>query len=1154
MTRALISLLLIALTSTALAQGPAPRTPVKPEQEGNVPAQAPVTTPTPAPVTTPPPAPVTPPARTEAQPRPAATTTPLEATTATCATLDLNAGALLEVPSGSELELATPIPWSEFEVAGNLVDRREVVHALLEPTMNQLRTSLSISTLPQLAALTARFGYQLIRHDTVDMPNGTRLVLYLAPLPLVRRVDINIDQGLFDKLLEDDLRRRLGTRPGVYLPWEPVRRQCVMLDEKQRIEKFLYDEGYFGDIEEKRDGRKRKENVSVYTALERASATVYIKVNLGDKYTLGRVRIACPQGYERRKGRCIDPATDKPFVLPVTEEEIRKLFEHKRCLLGICSGKARFTYEQYQKDIQKLRERFHELGFPGVRITSSELAGSIDRDTHEVNPILTIDPRRQIDVEFEGYDPDVVSEEQLRKQLTFYEAGSADEVETIESARALTTYLQTRGFFDAKVTSSRERVNEEPAPGSNGTGMHLDRIKFYIDMGNRRRVERVEFVPDEKQRKIKDAKLQELIATRAGTIGGAFLGTIASATSPELIADQERIKEAYRREGYPDAHVYPTVSTSPIGLGIGNAALTAALLGVDDGDNLYVRFKIEEGPPTLLTRIVVQLEGGGQPDSALCAELLGELARALKKQQIALPTDKDKCATTIQDLPFRADDVAATRDQLRDAMLRNGRYRARVEYTPVPIGPQRMEARYTVKNVAPLKLGKVIIRGNFRTRQRIIYEQLNFDEGQLLTTDRLAEGARRLRSMGLFEAVNLDMPDLDCEEGLQCGSDVINAVVRVEERYDHSAEIGVEVGYSQQPELFVTLHPIMPNIRGSGLRFEVSGTYGQKLQELDARLRAPQYLIQSLTSIDFSVELSGLYRKQDTPRFGELTTIGAGLALSRTWWQRQRSVDPRHSAAVITGGPFYDFRVRSRNVDAFRPIGADMDESQVAISTRTGAIGVRFELENRVDRDGQLQPLAPEEGWHAEASFLWASPIWLGQDRFLKTSASISKFQTFLKYITVRADARYDHGIPLGGAVLLPEVERFFAGGDNTVRGYADDRMETEIVQVAVPPLDNVTQIRVIPAARNIRALGSLDAQARIWNVMAGAMFVDAGLLTNQWSTVTLDDIRPSVGMGLRALTPFGIGALEYAIPLRPRLGDDPRGRIHFYFAARAQF
>jgi outer membrane protein assembly factor BamA len=154
----------------------------------------------------------------------------------------------------------------------------------------------------------------------------------------------------------------------------------------------------------------------------------------------------------------------------------------------------------------------------------------------------------------------------------------------------------------------------------------------------------------------------------------------------------------------------------------------------------------------------------------------------------------------------------------------------------------------------------------------------------------------------------------------------------------------------------------------------------------------------------------------------------------------------------------------------------------------------------------------------------------------------------------LRTDLRYDHGIPFGGEVLLPEVERFFAGGDSTVRGYADDRMKTEIIQVGVPPLDNVSQIRVNPAGGNIRVIGSLDAQVPIWKLLAGALFTDAGLITNEWGKTQLDDIRPSVGMGLRALTPFGIGALEYAIPLRPQLGDDPRGRIHFYFAARAQF
>lgn len=1147
MTRALISLLLIALASTALAQPVAPQTPVKPEQEGAVPAPTPVTTQTTAPVTTQTPAPVTTPPTPTVTAEPGtqtrkvrAVTTPTEATLASCQPLDLTPGALIDLPAGSELDLATPIPWSEFEVAGNLIDRRDVVHALLEPTMNQLRTSLSIATLPQVAALTARFGYQLERHDTIDLPQGTRLVLYLAPLPLVRRVDVSIDQGLFEKLLEDEVRRRMGLRAGVYLPSEPIRRQCAMLEEKRRIAEFLFDEGYF------------EAQVNAYTALNKSSATVYLSVELGKKFTLGEVVIACPPGFERRKGRCVDTATNAVYTFAVPEQEIKELFEHEQCTLGVaCFDEARFTREQFQKDIQTLRALFHERGYPGVRITlASDLRSSFDRAENEVNPVLMIDQRRQIQVEFEGHDRDAISDDQLRKQLTFFEAGSADDVETAESARAITTYLQTRGFFDAHVTWTRERKDVEPRPGTKDPGVHFDRIVFRIDQSRRRRVESVEFVGNN-HAKLTDAKLQELIATKPGTIGGAFLGTVASATSPELIDDQERIKEAYRRAGYPDAHVYPSVSPNPAGLD--NAALTAALLGVDDGNDLHVRFTIDEGPPTLMTRVVIQLDGGGQPDPALCAELLGALARELKHPPLALPTDKDKCATTIKDFAFRADDVAGARDKLRESMFEHGRARAHVEYAAVPIGPQRIEARYTVRDVTKLRLGKVVIRGNFRTRNRIIYDQLDFDEGDLLTTDTLANGARRLRNMGLFEAVNLDMPDLDCEQGQQCSSEVINAVLRVEERYDHKAEISVEGGYSSVNGPFATLRPTLPNMFGLGLRLELEGTWGLKLKEANARFIIPQYLRSFPPArLGFRTELNGLYRIQQTDRFGELTTQGAGLAFSRTWsWQR---TETRTARAITLVLPEYLFRLRSRNVDALRPIGADMDESQVAISTRTGSVGARLEYENRVDRAGQLSPLAPEDGWHAELTGAYASPYLFGQDTFVKLSASVSKFHPLGEHIVVRADARYDHGIPLGGAVLLPEVERFFAGGDNTVRGYSDDRMETEIIQVAVPPLDNVSQIRVIPSNRNIRALASIDGQARIWKIMAGALFADAGLLTNQWSTVTVDDIRPSVGMGLRALTPFGIGALEYAIPLRPRLGDDPRGRIHFYFAARAQF
>jgi outer membrane protein assembly factor BamA len=392
---------------------------------------------------------------------------------------------------------------------------------------------------------------------------------------------------------------------------------------------------------------------------------------------------------------------------------------------------------------------------------------------------------------------------------------------------------------------------------------------------------------------------------------------------------------------------------------------------------------------------------------------------------------------------------------------------------------------------------------------------------------------------------------------------VINAVVRVEERYDHRLGIQLEGGWSYVNSWFGTLRAIQRNLFGVGVSLTLSGTLGRKLTELEAQLKFPAWLSHYWMPIfpEFTTLLTGLYRKQDTERFGLLTTEGATVEFS---WTSSRPRTDEHVARVYRIGPSYAFRVRSRNVDALRPIGADMDETQVAVSTRTGALGVGAEIEQRVDRNGQIAPLAPEDGFRLEANLSFASPYLFGQDTFVKASASASKFIPIGKNVVLRGDLRYDHGIPLGGAVMLPDVERFFAGGDNTVRGYAEDRLKTEVIQVGLPPFDNVSQIRVIPAGGNIRVLGSLDAQVRIWKVFAGAMFTDAGLVTNRWDTVEVNrkwgfvpdipELRPSVGMGLRALTPFGIGALEYAVPLRPQLGDDPRGRIHFYFAARAQF
>ncbi|HEY1550200.1 MAG TPA: POTRA domain-containing protein [Kofleriaceae bacterium] len=1039
---------------------------------------------------------------------------PQTADRATCLRLDTTPGALLESTQGSVAGgLDTPIPWSEFSIAGDLVDDAATVHALLEPTMAQLQTTLSAARWRDVAAVTTKLGYQLVGH----LVQGTKLVLHLAPLPMVREVGIDVPQHWYEKLLDEEIRRRLRARRGVYLPWEPLRRQCALDDERARIEDYLHDEGYA-------DAR-----VQIVATVARTSARLRVHVDLGPEYVQGHITI-------------INPNPDVPLALSGTE--IEAPFKHKKtCIVeSLCFGTTRFTRTQHTDDVQKLKELFHAHGYPSVRVVSSyDPKLSFDRRTHTVPITLTIDQRRSIDVRFDGVDSDALPDDELKKQLTFDAAGSSDDVEAATSAKALVVYLQGRGYFDARVTVERTRYPD------------YDLIQFHIDPGPTREVREVRF---EGNHVLDNNTLAGLVATKAADFSNSLFGNNVAETSAQLANDVARIQDAYRRAGYRQAQVTASAATTRDGLD--SSALGAALVLADVGHDLYVRFHIDEGPPTLLARIELELDVPKDQKVALCGLLLGELSDELGTPSIAIPQPSADglCVATAGNgaFPFKEDDVANTQDRLRDFLFKRARPRAIVEYEARAAGGGRVTAHYKVRGATPVKLGHFIVRGNFHTHLSIIEKELRLKPGDPLTSDALAEGARRLRNTGLFDAVNIDLPDLCTAQsapGSCDGGNTVDAVVRVEERYDFTSQLDINGGYSSYNGLFGGITWAQRNLFGYGLGFVATTTYGTKITDLEATFTIPKYLVPDWSPFDFRTDITGLYKQQITPEFGLLTTEGFTVAFQHQSVRQRTAVQ---NARSITYGFEYDYRLRTRQVDALRPIGVDSDESQVAVGTRTGSVGFTVDYEARVDRRGNLAPLASEDGYRLEGSVMYASPDLLGQDEFFKVSASGSKFLPIGQNLIVRFDLRYDEGFPLGGASLLPEVERFFAGGDSTVRGYNDDSMATEIVQVKVPPLGNLSQIRVIPAGGDIRLLSSVDAQVRIWKVLAGAVFTDAGMISNEWSTVTESSIRPSVGTGLRVLTPFGIAALEYAVPLRPNLGDDPRGRIHFYFAARAQF
>ena len=1016
--------------------------------------------------------------------------------------------------------VAPPATWSDFDLAGTLIDPEPTVRALMTPAMTRNR-ALTDSAREEIAEAAGEFGYHLVGLGTREAAGGqTRAVVHLAPKPIVRYIKVSVAQSVFSQLLDDEIRRRMTKRVGGYLPWDPTARACELWRETVNIEGFLRDEGYF------------EARATIEQRVSGAAVILDVNVDPGPAYTIDVDRIGIIE----------------VGALQVRSDEIRAQFRHRgRCILGpvLCFGKPRFTLAQYQSDLENVVKLFQARNYPAVRVRSDfDPRTSFDRRTKKVRFSLTIDPRRGLDVQFVGYDPNTVTVEQLKKQLTFNQAGSTDDLEAAESARAIAAYLQSRGYFDARVTWNHERF---PI---------IDHILYRIEQGGTRVVRSVAFSGN---RTVSADELADAIGTKPARFSRSLFGASAAVTSKMLDEDVARIKDLYRAKGYRDVDVQASVATDPTALG--SAALTAALASAGRGAGLHVRFAIYEGQPTLLGEVRVDLGDRGDAvttpeERALCRQALADLAELYRYPGFATPTRDDRCAALASGVLFHEADAVATRDALRDRLYAHGRPRADVEYQTVPIGTRVVAAQYRLRNTQELAIGKVVIRGNFRTREWIIRDALRFREGAPLTRDALGDAVRRLRNTTLFDAVNIKMLELDKTSG-----GAVNTAVEVTERYGF-AQVELEAGYSSFNGAFVKLIPSFKNLLGLGLALDLAGTLGFDLGELadnnapelrqlaaEATLRIPPWLPGSL---GFQRELTAFHREQDTPRFGPLTTTGLTATLSRTW-ERQRL--GRRPARAITTGLHYDFRRRERNVDALRPIGADDDESQVPITTLTGSVGATFEWEQRVDRRGTLSPLAPEAGFRFDGQVSFASPYLGGQDTFIKVSAAGSRYWSLGAHLVLRADLRYDQGFPLRGAALLPEVERFFAGGDATVRGYEDERLATEVIQVGVPPIDNVSQIRILPAGGNIRTLGSLDAQLRIYKFVATALFVDAGMIANQWNTVTLDDVRPAAGIALvRLVTPFGIGALERAVPLQPRLGDNPRGRWHLSFAARAQF
>jgi outer membrane protein insertion porin family len=188
-----------------------------------------------------------------------------------------------------------------------------------------------------------------------------------------------------------------------------------------------------------------------------------------------------------------------------------------------------------------------------------------------------------------------------------------------------------------------------------------------------------------------------------------------------------------------------------------------------------------------------------------------------------------------------------------------------------------------------------------------------------------------------------------------------------------------------------------------------------------------------------------------------------------------------------------------------------------------------------VRRDTRDYFLFPTQGSLLEASYSVGVPVLGGTEKFHKVVLSASKYvkDTYFDTGTVfSAKGTLGFVEPYGGA-QVPLDERFFVGGDFTIRGY--DYGMAGTLDVNNQPIGSTKQL-----------FFNFEVSYPLHRVFYVALFFDTGLGAEDWRDFDPRNWRGGYGVGIRFVTPIAPIRIDWAFKTRKVPGDRSPSRIHF--------
>ncbi len=486
---------------------------------------------------------------------------------------------------------------------------------------------------------------------------------------------------------------------------------------------------------------------------------------------------------------------------------------------------------------------------------------------------------------------------------------------------------------------------------------------------------------------------------------------------------------------------------------------------------IHITIKIDEGERYKMGKVDV----AGDlivPKEELLQQLDITVEKYLNRDKVR--SDTLKLTDFYSDYGYAYADVSPDIDQNRETLVAN--------------------ITFKIKKGEQVYFEKILINGNTITRDKVIRRELHVHEQGLFSGKALKRSIRNLYRLDYFEDIKVDTIR---------GSANDKMILKLDITEKPTGTFSFGAGYSSEEAVFLTGSVSKRNFLGYGQTLNLSGQYGKRTTNFVLSFSEPHIMDTRLKGSIKAYNQDKEYDEYDRHSKGGGITFGYTIFdYTDLYWgynldQSNINIDEEDRSVV------------SNNIK-------ELEGDNLTSSTN---IGMVYDSRDRV--------FNTTEGSKHSISFEYAG---LGGDiGFNKYMAQTMWYFPLIKPVIGFANAKIGYVHKNSNDKLLPDYEKFYLGGINSLRGFGYRGVSlTEINDEGVEV--DVGAEKMVQF--NLEIIFPIVADAGV----NGVLFYDTGNVYD--GNIDLTDLRESAGVGIRWNSPFAPIRLEYGWILDRREGE----------------